>query len=149
MRQSDARRALLDHVGEETPFLCSLSTVREDGGPAVRFVRAKMDESLVLRIPTFAGTHKVRQIQADPRVHIACGSTDSERPGTYFQIDGLAEISTDATERQACWTERLEKWFSGPSDPNYAVVRVAVRRIEALPIGRSGDARCWEESPSS
>ena len=141
---NDARRTLIEELGEDTPFLCSLATLREDGGPAVRFVRAKADAELTLRIPTFVQTAKVKQIRADGRVHITCGRTDSSEPGSYFQIDGVAEILTEAADREACWTERLEKWFSGPDDPNYAVVRVTPSRITALPIGRAGKPTAWQ-----
>lgn len=147
MTARDARTLLLDSVGVNVPFLCSLSTVREDGGPAVRFVRAKVDEDLTLRIPTFSGTRKTRQIQADARVHVTCGDTDSDHPGTYFQIDGVGELRRDFAERKACWTPRLEKWFSGLEDENYVVVRIAAASILALPIGRSGDVLTWRSKP--
>jgi len=148
MNANDARGALLESVGVNVPFLCSLATVREDGGPAVRFVRAKADENMILRIPTFNGTQKTRQIRADGRVCITCGDIDSDRPGTYFQIEGDAEISTDPDEREACWTPRLERWFSGAEDEVYVVVRVAVTSILALPIGRSEGALVWRPNSS-
>ena len=146
---SDARRSFLEAVGIDTPFLCSLATVRENGSPAVRFVRAKADAELTLRIPTFGGTEKVKHIRAEPRVHITCGDTDSEQPGSYYQIDGTAEIRTDPAEREAGWTERLSKWFSGPDDENYAVIRVRSTKLVVLPIGRPGNALVWPESGDS
>lgn len=142
----DARRMLLDTVGEGVPFLCSLATVGPDGAPRVRFVRAKLDPEVILRIPTFAETQKVTNVRADPRVHITCGDTDAERPGTYFQIGGTAEIATDAAEREAAWTPRLAKWFSGSADANYTVVKVTPTEITALPIGRAGEPSVWRAS---
>jgi len=143
MNPDDARSALLQSVGADTPFLCNLATIGENGGPAVRFVRAKADEDLVLRIPTFDGTGKTKHIAANARVSLTCGDTDSERPGTYFQIDGLAKLRRDTAEREACWTSRLEKWFSGPADENYVVIRIEPTSIVALPIGRSGEPLVW------
>lgn len=142
----DVRERLVEVVGEGEPFLCSLATVGADGAPRVRFVRAKVDRDITLRIPTFVGTQKVRDVHADPRVHITCGDTDAERPGTYFQIDGTAEIATDAAEREAAWTPRLSKWFSGLDDANYAVVKVTPTEITALPIGRTGEPCVWRAS---
>ena len=142
----DARERLAEALGEGEPFLCSLATVGSDGAPRVRFVRAKLDHELILRIPTFVETLKVLHIQADPRVHITCGDTDAERPGTYFQIDGTAEITTDDAEREATWTPRLAKWFSGPDDADYAVVKVTPTQITALPIGRAGEPSVWRAS---
>ena len=148
MNPEDARSALLQSVGVESPFLCSLATIRKDGGPAVRFVRAKADKDLVLRNPTFRGTRKVGQIAANNRVSITCGDTSSERPGTYFQIDGVAELHRDAAEREACWTPRLEKWFTGPDDESYVVIRTEPTSILALPIGRSGEPLLWTSDPT-
>ena len=142
----DAGERLLEAVGQEEPFLCSMATVGTDGAPRVRFVRAKLDPELILRIPTFVGTQKVRDVRADSRVHITCGDTDAERPGTYFQIDGTAEITTEAAERKAAWTPRLSKWFSDSDDANYVVVKVRPTQIEALPIGRSGEPSVWRAS---
>jgi general stress protein 26 len=142
----DARETFLEALGDGSPFLCSLATVGADSAPRVRFVRAKADPHLVLRIPTFATTQKVRDIRADPRVHITCGDTNAERPGTYFQIDGTAEIASDDAEREAAWTPRLSKWFSGPDDANYAVVKVTPTEITALPIGRAGAPSVWRAS---
>lgn len=139
----EANTAFLETVGVGVPFLCSLATIGVDGAPAVRFVRAKADAAGTLRIPTFAGTAKLRQIEADPRVHITCGDTDSDRPGTYFQFDGRAEIATGRADKEACWTPRLAKWFSGLDDENYVVLKVTPTAIVALPIGRSGPALAW------
>ena len=145
MNRMDGKDALLETVGVGTPFLCALATVDDDGAPAVRFVRAKADPDGTLRIPTFVETAKVRQIRADARVHLTCGNTDAERPGTYFQVAGTAEITTDPAEREAAWTPRLEKWFSGPEDANYAVVTIRPILIVALPIGRTGAPAIWRD----
>ena len=140
---NEAIQELMKAVGGDTPFLCSLATVDEEGHPQVRFVRAKIDEACTLRVPTFAETKKVSQIRADGRVHLTCGQTDPKTPGYYFQIDGEAAITTQAEERSLCWTPLLEKWFSGPEDPNYAVVRIEPKRIVALPIGHPGSSSVW------
>ena len=138
-----ARRQILEQLGEGVPFLCSLATVSPDGAPRVRFVRAKLDHELTLRIPTFEGMMKIAHIQAEPRVHITCGDTRSEVPGSYFQIEGTAEVSREREEREACWTDLLVKWFDGPDDERYVVVKVFPEKITVLPIGRNGAAQQW------
>ena len=135
---------ILEALRAEPTFLCALSTVTEDGRPSVRTMRATIDDDLSIRCPTFLGTDKVAQIRARPEVHLTCGSTDSDRPGSYFRIEGRAEISTDPTDRRLAWNDRLEKWFSGSDDPNYAVVRIVPYRIVALPIGGGPDAQVWQ-----
>jgi len=144
MSKSDVMERILDVLRVEPTFLCALATVAESGSPSVRTMRATIDEDLTIRCPTFLGTDKVRQIRAQPEVHLTCGSTDSDRPGSYFRMEGRAEISTDPTDRQLAWNDRLSKWFAGPDDPNYAVVRIVPYRIVALPIDGGPDAQVWE-----
>ena len=141
---SDVVRRILETLQTEPTFLCALATVTEDGRPSVRTMRATIDQELTIRCPTFLQTNKVAQIRARPEVHLTCGSTDSDRPGSYFRIDGQAEISTDAVDRRLAWSDRLEKWFSGQDDPSYAVVRIVPYRVLALPIGGGPDAEVWE-----
>ena len=140
---NDVRQWMVERLGVGVPFLCSLATVSSEGAPRVRFVRAKLDLDLSLWIPTFEGTLKITQIEADPRVHVTCGDTSADVPGSYFQIDGIAEISRKAEDREACWTDRLYKWFTGSNDPRYAVVKVQPTAISVLPIGRQGPAQRW------
>jgi len=140
---NEAIQELRNEVGVDQPFLCSLATVDAEGKPRVRYVRAKLDDNLVLRIPTFAGTRKLAEIENDPRVHITCGRTDPSSPGSYFQIEGTATIHDDLRERARCWTPFLEKWFPARDDPNYIVIRVDPSRVIALPIGRAGNASMW------
>jgi len=144
----DVKQRILDTLGIGVPFLCSLATVDLDGGPWVRFVRAKLDSDLTLRIPTFEGTTKIAHIQVDPRVHITCGDTRSDVPGSYFQIEGTAKISREQDDREACWSEILAKWFQDPNDSRYAVVEIRPTRISVLPIGRAGPALRWERDPA-
>ena len=139
---NDTGKSILEELGED-PFLCSLATVTADGRPWVRFVRATIDEHLVLRVPTFAGTKKLREIEAQPEVHVTCGSTDPTRPGSYFQIEGRAAVRRDAESRRLAWTDHLAKWFRDPDDPGYAVVVVRPHRITRVPIGRDGRAEVW------
>jgi len=140
----DVVRRILEALRAEPTFLCALATVTEDGSPSVRTMRATIDEDLTIRCPTFLGTDKVAQIRVRPKVHLTCGSTDSDQPGSYFRIEGRAEISTDPTDRQLAWNDRLEKWFSGTYDPDYAVVKIVPYRIVALPIGGGPDTQVWE-----
>lgn len=146
---NDVRQWTVERLGVGVPFLCSLATVSPEGAPRVRFVRAKLDPDCVLWIPTFEGTLKVTHIEVDPRVHVTCGDTSSDTPGSYFQIEGEAEISREKEDREACWTDLLSKWFDDANDPRYAVVKVRPTTITVLPIGRQGLAQRWicEDSP--
>ena len=128
----------------DSTFLFSLATVGEDGRPKVRIVRGTIDEGFTLRCPTFANTAKVRHIRACGEVHVTCGNTATDRPGSYFQIEGHATISSEAEDRHALWSDRLRKWFDSPDDPRYVVVVIQPYRIAALPIGGGPAAAVWE-----
>jgi general stress protein 26 len=140
----DVVRRILDALQAEPAFLCALATVTKDGQPSVRTMRATIDDDLTIRCPTFLGTTKAAEIRACPEVHLACGSTDSDRPGSYFRIEGRAEISASPDDRRLAWNDRLEKWFSGPGDPNYAVVRIKPYRITCYPIGGGPNPQVWQ-----
>jgi len=140
---------IIDLLGSDGPFLCSLATLTPDGLPWVRFVRATIGDDLTLRCPTFAATKKVEHIRTHPEVHLCCGHTNPATPGSYLQIEGRASISCRREDRELAWHERLERWFTGIEDPNYAVVCVKPHRITVLPIGRSGDIAVWSSPPRS
>ncbi len=143
---SDVVKRILETLQAEPAFLCSLATMTEDERPSVRTMRATIDVGLTIRMPTFLGTEKVEQIRACEEVHLACGSVDSDRPGSYFRIEGRAEISTGAEDRRLAWNDRLAKWFEGPDDPNYAVIRIRPTRIGCFPIGGGPDPQIWESA---
>ena len=124
-------------------FLCALATIGADGHPCVRYMKGVIDDGLIIRCPTFASTQKVRDILSCADVSLACGDTDSDRSGSYFQITARASISRDCVDRTIAWTPRLEKWFSGIEDSNYAVVRIEPIRIFAFPIGGGPAGEVW------
>lgn len=106
-------------------------------------MRGKIDDDLTIRCPTFLDTNKVRQIRAYSGVAFTCGDTDPSRPGTYFEIRGEARISTDPGDRLRVWGPLQRKRFSGPDDPDFAVVAIRPTVIELLPIGGGPDAQVW------
>lgn len=52
----------------------------------------------------------------------------------YLQIDGVAELCLSKEEREQFWNSSLESIYSGPSDPNYAVIKVIPSKIEIVSI---------------
>ena len=135
---------ILATLRREDDFLCALATVGGDGLPHVRYMKGVIDDQLIIRCPTFLATQKVQDIRNCTDVSLTCGDTDSSRPGSYFQITARAQISQDLADRTAAWTPRMEKWFSGPDDANYAVVRIEPLLIVALPIGGGPAKDIWQ-----
>jgi general stress protein 26 len=128
------------------PTLAALATKTEDGKPWVRYVMALADQELGIRIATFLNSRKVAQIKADPEVHLTLGVASLETARSYLQVQGRAEILTEAAERQGMWGEELAQYFSGPDDPNYCVIKVAPYRIEYNDMASgSMEPQVWEK----
>lgn len=123
--------------------LTSLATVTEEGKPWVRYVMAVADENLVIRCATFAGARKVKQIGNNAEIHLTCGVTDPRVMKPYLQVQGRARLASDEAERHGFWNETLKGIFSGPDDPNYAVLVMTPYRIEYCTAG-SHEPEVWE-----
>ena len=123
--------------------LASFATVTEDGKPWVRYVAVKADENLDIWFATFNTSRKVRQIAANPDVHLVLGVTDLPSAASWIQIQGRAQILDDAETKNAVWYSMLEPMFSGPDDPNYTVCKVTPYRIELYTMNRR-QPEVWE-----
>ncbi|MCP4132507.1 MAG: pyridoxamine 5'-phosphate oxidase family protein [bacterium] len=116
------------------PHLAGIATITEDGKPWVRYVVAVGAPDLTIRFSTMMPLRKVSQIKNNPEVHLNCGVMNLTDLNPYLQIQGKAEVVTTQEEKDAFWNEELAALFSGPEDPNYAVVIVKPYYIEyALP----------------
>ena len=110
--------------------LASLATIAGAGLPWTRYVMVQADDALTIRCATCLMARKVEQIKKNPEVHITCGITDPMVMKPYLQIQGRAEVVTEAAEREAFWNPTLVDIFSGPDDPNYAIIVIKPYRIE-------------------
>ncbi len=79
---------------------------------------------------TFEGSHKVAHIKKNSEVHLTVGVTSMETAESYLQIQGRAEVLTDAATKKAVWSDHLKGIFTSPDDPNYNVVKITPYRIE-------------------
>jgi len=125
------------------PTLASFATLTEDGKPWVRYVTPWADQNLVIRFATFAGSRKAAQVKKNPEVHLTLGVTDPTTAQSYIQVQGKAQIKTDEKSRQAVWFDQLKTYFSGPDDPNLAVVEITPYHIEYMSMG-SMQPEVWE-----
>lgn len=139
---SELKQKIMDVAGKMQ--LAGMATVTEDGKPWVRYVMIVTDDNLTMRCATFAGSRKVKQIAANPEVHITCGITDPAVAAPYIQVQGRARFVTDEDERHGLWNEMLGNIFKGPDDPNYGVVIVEPYRIEYCTPGKM-EPEVWEK----
>ena len=125
------------------PTLAALSTITEEGKPWVRYCTPWFDENLNIWMATSIHSRKVGQIKKNPEVHLTVGITTMETAESYLQIQGRAEVLTDASTKKAAWFALLENIFSGPDDPNYCVLKITPYRIEYQTMGMA-PAKVWE-----
>jgi len=140
---SDLKQNILD-VAKDF-HLINFATITADGKPWVRYVVGKGDSDLVFRFCTHLQTKKVAQIRKNQNVHISLGAQNLETAKHWLQVEGVAEVSTDKTERHSFWFEELKNYFSGPDDPNYCVVLVRPLRIEFGTMGNM-TPEVWQPS---
>ncbi|MHC4511240.1 MAG: pyridoxamine 5'-phosphate oxidase family protein [Planctomycetota bacterium] len=130
---SDLKKKIRDKMN--TPQLWALATITEDGKPWVRYVTPIMDENMIIWVGTFAASRKVGHIEKNPEVHLTVGVTSMETAESYLQIQGRAEVLTDAATKKAAWSDLLKGAFTGPDDPNYNVIKITPYRIEYQGMG--------------
>ncbi len=133
---SDLKGRILELMS--TPQIVSLATVTEDGAPWARYVTGAVDAELRFTCCTFAGSRKVAQMKANPKVHILAGGRGLEDTETYVHYAGTAEITRDEVLRHKVWHDGLKNYFEGPDDPNYTIVVVTPARIEVA----ASDVEC-------
>jgi general stress protein 26 len=138
---ADLKDRILEIISK--PQLSGFATVTPEGKPWVRYVMAVADEGMAIRFATFVKARKVTQIQGNPEVHLTCGVTDPTKMTAYLQIQGIAELVTDAETRHAFWSDMLKPIFDGPDDPKYGVIVVKPYRIEYCTPG-SYEPEVWE-----
>lgn len=115
--------------------LAVLATVTEDGKPWARYVMTNA-KGLTFYVTTFLGSRKVNQIKANPDVHVTLGASTPEAELPYVQVVATAEILTDEDTKKAMWFDHLTRYFSGPDDPNYGVIKINPTRIEYMEPGK-------------
>lgn len=111
--------------------VAALATVTAEGKPWVRYVVVGAEPDLTLRFATSLASRKVAQIRANPAVHLTAGAEGLANMGQpYVQVEAMAEASSDPALKKALWNEMLAAYFSGPDDPDYAVVTLRPYRVE-------------------
>ena len=128
----------------KTHQLANLATLTLDGRPWTRFVMIKSNDQFQLRSAVSLKSRKVAQIKQHPEVHLAFGVHDPrDMIHPYVQIQGLAHFTSDPTEKERYWFDMLAHVFSGPNDPNYAVLIVEPYRVEFNAPGQAPEI--WEK----
>jgi general stress protein 26 len=116
--------------------VAGFATITEEGKPWVRYVTAHGSEDLTIRFTTALNARKVAHIARNPEVHLVTGIFGPKpTKGTKFlQMEGIAKVVTDKSEREALWIDRFKRIFTGPGDPNFGIIIVTPYRIELYTV---------------
>jgi general stress protein 26 len=123
-------RALIEHI-----MAGDLATV-EGTQPRVRPVAIKWVGERELWFATGTGSRKVAQLESNPAVEVCF----SDAEWNHVRLSGRATMTQDDGDRQKLFgmIKELAQHFSGPTDPNYTLVKIAIARIEYMAMGTEG-----------
>jgi general stress protein 26 len=103
-----------------------MTTYGPQGPRSVPMARQDVDPSADLWFITARDTRHVEDITADPQVSITFSSRDS-----WVAMTGRAQVVDDRAKLQELWNTFAEAWMpAGPEDPNAALIRVDLDRVE-------------------
>lgn len=132
MQKQELKKKILD-VMYSYP-VGSVATIK-DGTPWVRYMVIQPQDDLTLYTTTFALARKVSQIKKNENIHIAFGFDPKNWALPFVNVDGSAEVLTDAETKKKCWKEEYKQYYKGPDDPNYIIMKITPRVIEYMTAG--------------
>ena len=125
---------------------CAIATNGPDG-PRVRMVHPSW-EGETLWFATGTTSPKIEHMQSDPRVDLQYQVAPPDF--THILVRGQATIITDEAEKKRVWDvidyDLSQFWPGGPTDPNYAPVRVDPARVELSKMFGMQDKRVWKSA---
>lgn len=114
------------------------------GAPRVRMVHPTW-EGESLWFATGSTSPKATQIAANPQVDVQYQVAPPDF--VHVLVRGRAEIVEDAAEKKRVWDvidyDLGQFWSGGPTDPNYALVRVTPDRVELSKMFGIQDKQVW------
>ncbi|MDZ8225736.1 pyridoxamine 5'-phosphate oxidase family protein [Nostoc sp. ChiVER01] len=76
---------------------------------------------------TYAGSHKVTEIEHYEQVNISFSSPEQQR---YVSISGSAELVKDRNKMRELWKPELQTWFpKGLDEPDIALLKVNISQV--------------------
>jgi general stress protein 26 len=116
-------------------LLAAVATVK-DGKPWVRYMMIMRGSGLSLWTTTFAQSRKIQDIKKNKNIDLIIGGDEKNFKAPYINIQASAEVFTDIKTKKTYWNDMLKAWYSGPEDPNLAIIIISPRVIEYM----SGDS---------
>jgi general stress protein 26 len=111
--------------------LAAVATVRE-GNPWVRYMMIMQGSGLSLWTTTFAESRKIQDIKKNKNIDLIIGGDEKNFQAPSINIQASAEVFTDIKTKKSYWNDMLKPWYSGPEDPNLAIIIISPRVIEYM-----------------
>jgi general stress protein 26 len=111
--------------------LAAIATVK-GGKPWVRYMMVVRGDGMSLWTTTFAQSRKVQDIKDNKHVDLIIGGDEKHFEAPYVNIQATAEVFTDLETKKAYWNDMLKAWYSGPEDPNLAIILISPQVIEYM-----------------
>jgi general stress protein 26 len=74
-----------------------------------------------------ADSEVAREVEIDSSVNVAYTNADD---GTFVAVAGHAQVIQDHAKAAELWSPAFKAWFSGPDDPNLALLRVSAEEAD-------------------
>ena len=86
-----------------------------------------------------ADSRKVREIKANPTVHLAYADLEDWR---FVSMTGRAQVIRDPEKKAELWMDDLERWFDdGPDSEGIVLIKVTPSLVSYWTRSGSGDLR--------
>ena len=98
--------------------------------PRVRPMMPYLTEEGELLVALLGRSRAIADVKANPNVEICF----VDRKMWYARLAGKAQLSDDLTKKQLVFENvpMLRQYFAGPEDPNYFLIVVKIKTIEAM-----------------
>ena len=108
---------------------CVLATTDGDQ-PKARPMMPYLSDDGQLLLACISTCRTIGQIQANPKVEMCY----IDRKMCFARVSGLATVSPDSSKKELVWEQipMLRQYFSGPADPNYVLLEIAVTKVEVM-----------------
>jgi len=142
------QQAFFEQVAEASAkaVWCALATVSGDE-PRVRIVHPTW-EGETLWFATGTGSPKHNQMESNANIDVQFQVAPPDF--VHILVRGRAEIISDEFEKKRVWDvidyDLSQFWSGGPTDPNYAPVRIDPGRVELWKMFGMTDKRVWRRS---
>jgi general stress protein 26 len=96
---------------------------------------------------TKASSHKISEIEREHAVNLAYSNPEKEE---YVSLSGTAQLVRDRDRVETYWSPFVSAWFpQGKSDPDLALIRVAVDQAEYWDAPSSTMVQLWKTAQAN